>query len=221
MGDAKTETSHTDLSGGRGTFRGTLFVILSAVIFGTMPLMTKTLFAHGGNSYTAAFYRFAVGGLILLFISKAVLKQKILTDSKTLLHVAGLSISYAVMLALLYSSYAYMDTGLATTLHFLYPAAVILMRFLFFRLKPSKRELLCLALALLGGALLGIQSAGGSLLGMILAVTSGIAYAFYIVFDPKSRAVSMNPFVLAFWISLFAAAILAVFNTAAGTWQFP
>ena len=50
-------------------------VILSAVLFGTMPLMAKRAFALGSNAYTTAFGRFATGAVIagLLLILLAVI----------------------------------------------------------------------------------------------------------------------------------------------------
>ena len=39
-------------------------VILSAVLFGTMPLMAKQAFTLGSNAYTTAFGRFATGAVI-------------------------------------------------------------------------------------------------------------------------------------------------------------
>ena len=39
-------------------------VILSAVLFGTMPLMAKRAFTLGSNAYTTAFGRFATGAVI-------------------------------------------------------------------------------------------------------------------------------------------------------------
>ncbi len=39
-------------------------VILSAVLFGAMPLMAKRAFALGSNAYTTAFGRFATGAVI-------------------------------------------------------------------------------------------------------------------------------------------------------------
>lgn len=40
-----------------------MFAIVSAVLFGTMPLFTKTAYAYGCNAYTVAFGRFLVGAL--------------------------------------------------------------------------------------------------------------------------------------------------------------
>ena len=50
-------------------------VILSAVLFGTMPLMAKQAFTLGSNAYTTAFGRFATGAVIagLLLILLAVI----------------------------------------------------------------------------------------------------------------------------------------------------
>ena len=47
---------------------GALFVILSAILFGTMPLLTKIVYAYGGNTYTVAFWRFAFGTVTVALI---------------------------------------------------------------------------------------------------------------------------------------------------------
>ncbi len=200
---------------------GVVFVILSAVIFGLMPLMTKTIFAHGGNAYTAAFFRFAIGAVILGLIVKIFTHEKLLVERRKLLVILGLSTFYALMLSLLYSSYSHIDSGLATTLHFTYPAAVILLQLLLFRMKPKVRELICLALAVAGVFLMNFRGGEAGPLGIVLAVGSGVAYAFYIALYGHSIVKDLSPLVLSFWISVFAAAELAVFITVTGNWSFP
>ena len=58
-------------------------------------------------------------------------------------------------------------------------------------------------------------------LGIVLAVGSGVAYAFYIALFGHSPVKDTPPLVLSFWISVFAAAELAVFVTVTGNWQLP
>ena len=193
----------------------------SAVLFGLMPLMTKTIFAHGGNAFTAAFFRFAIGAVILCAAVKLFTKDRLFIGARKLLVILGLSTFYALMLSLLYSSYSHIDSGLATTLHFTYPAAVIVLMFLLFRNRPSVRELICLALAVAGVLLMNLRGGEAGPLGIVLAVGSGVAYAFYIALFGHSPVKDTPPLVLSFWISVFAAAELAVFVTVTGNWQLP
>ena len=42
---------------------GIFCVILSAVLFGTMPLLARIAYAHGSNPFTVAFGRFLFGSI--------------------------------------------------------------------------------------------------------------------------------------------------------------
>ena len=44
---------------------GIICAVVSAVLFGTMPLMAKSAFALGSNAYTVAFGRFITGAFFL------------------------------------------------------------------------------------------------------------------------------------------------------------
>ena len=200
---------------------GSVYIILSAFLFGLMPLMTRTIFAHGGNAYTSAFFRFSMGAVFLWAVIRFGNKDRVRVEKAQLISVAGLSCFYALMLGLLYSSYAFISSGLATTLHFTYPAAVILLQLILFRSRPSGRELLCLLLAVGGVFLMNLNSGGTNFKGMLLAVMSGVAYAFYIALYGRSCTKSLSAPVLSFWISVFAALELGIFITATGNWQLP
>ncbi len=43
-------------------------MVLSAVLFGCMPLLAKIAYTHGSNAYAAAFGRFLFGSIFLLAI---------------------------------------------------------------------------------------------------------------------------------------------------------
>ena len=94
--------------------------IISGILFGTMPLMAKSAYALGSNAYTVAFGRFSTGalfsGIILLVRYGTVFK----VSSKQLIKIAVLSTFFSAMPCMLYGSYRYIDSGLATTLHFTY-----------------------------------------------------------------------------------------------------
>lgn len=185
---------------------GSLYVILSAALFGMMPLIAKIAYAHGGNAYTVAFGRFLFGAAILGIVVLLLPGHTLKISAKQAAELFKLSLSYAATPILLYSSYNYIDSGAATSLHFTYPVAVMLIMAAFCKKKPGKRQIICAALCVAGLALLFSPENGMSALGMILALASGLVYAVYIVLLGRSSAKGLQPLTLAFWISLFSAA---------------
>ncbi|MDO5561109.1 MAG: DMT family transporter [Oscillospiraceae bacterium] len=189
---------------------GSLLVILSAIAFGLMPLVTKIAYSHGCNAYSAAFWRFIFAGLILSGIIAVVPGYHIRVRFCELRKIFLLSIPFSLTCLLLYTSYNYIGCGLATTLHFTYPASVIIIMLVFFRQKPSLRQTACTIACIAGVIALYKPDGKTAAAGIILAVLSGIVYSVYIVFLSKSGLRSIPVPVLAFWLSVFASAETAV-----------
>lgn len=194
---------------------GIFYVILSAILFGTMPLLTRIAYAHGSNAYTAAFGRFFFGSIMLGLICFVSPGCSIKIKKEQFLALLKLSVPYALMPILLYASYTYIDSGMATTLHFTYPVAVMLILAIFFRSRPDAKQIICAILCVGGMALLYTPNGQVRVEGIILAVASGIIYAVYIVLLGKSTVKGLHSLVLAFWISLLSMAeigIIALFS---------
>lgn len=185
---------------------GIFYVILSAVLFGTMPLLTRIAYAHGSNAYSVAFGRFFFGGLVLGIVCLALPGCSIKISRAQFLTLLKLSVPYALTPVLLYASYAYLDSGMATTLHFTYPVAVILILAIFYRVRPDARQILCTVLCAGGMALLYTPNGQVRAEGILFAVASGILYAIYIVLLGKSDIGKLHSLVLGFWISFLSAA---------------
>ncbi len=184
---------------------GVIYVILSAVLFGMMPLLARIAYAHGSNAYTVAFTRFFFGSIVLSIIIFALPDCTIKISKSQLLTLLKLSIPYAAMPILLYDSYNYIDSGMATTLHFTYPISVMLIMVIFYKTKLETKQIVCMVLCVGGMAMLYTPNGQINVHGVFLAVVSGIAYAVYIVLLGKSNAKELNSFVLAFWISTLSA----------------
>ena len=199
-----------------GKLTGTVCTILSAVLFGTMPLMTRAAFTLGSNAYTTAFGRFACGALVAGATVLLCPGKTLRVDRRQLRALAGLSLFYAAMPVLLYSSYQFIDSGLATTLHFTYPVAVMLLSALFFGERPGKKEITAAVLCM-GGIVLLNHAGPGSAKGMTAAVASGLVYAVYIVCLGRCRLQSLGVLTITFWLSFLAAGEILVFSLAAGT----
>lgn len=163
---------------------GLLCVLGSAVIFGFTPVLAAISYQGGNNGINMAFLRASVPLPLLLLIGWGLPKPTGAQWKKGLL--AGCALFGCTLL--LYSSYEYISPGLATTLHFLYPLYVIVYEAIRLRRSPGKVRIAALLIGLLGSTLFLENSQGGSLMGFILALGSGVAYAVYInVLGSESR----------------------------------
>jgi len=114
-----------------------------------------------------------------------------------------------------------MSTGLATTIHFIYPVAVMVGSILFINEKIDKRKIFSLILSLTGMYfLVGFDSLESiSVIGVLLALFSGFFYAYYILIVAHGNVKELNPFVLIFYISLFNSFILFAISIFMGKFE--
>lgn len=192
--------------------KGILFTILSAIIFGFTPALANITYKLGNNSLSMTFFRNLLAIPILFFILKHK-KISLKTEKKEVKHIFILSlIGVALTTALLYSSYSYIGVGASTTLHFMYPIFVALTCKLFFKESLGKSKVLSLIMSLLGVLLFMDMKNGSNILGALMALISGITYAFYIVYLEKKELVKMNPYKLSFYIVSFASFEMIIGN---------
>ena len=182
--------------------KGYIYTALSAIIFGLMPLLTKIIIARGATSLTIAFFRVFYVTIVLFFVLK-IKKIDLYLEKRDLLSAILTSIfGSGLTIIILNESYNYVDTGIATSLHFLYPLFVAVLCCFFYGEKIKKKQILSLSFALVG--IICFMSKGdGSLFGYFLAITSGLTYAFYLVKMDKTGLVKMNALKLSFYLALF------------------
>ena len=182
--------------------KGYIYTALSAIIFGLMPLLTKIIIARGATSLTIAFFRVFYVTIVLFFVLK-IKKIDLYLEKRDLLSAILTSIfGSGLTIIILNESYNYVDTGIATSLHFLYPLFVAVLCCFFYGEKIKKKQILSLSFALVG--IICFMSKGdGSLFGYFLAITYGLTYAFYLVKMDKTGLVKMNALKLSFYLALF------------------
>ena len=182
--------------------KGYIYTALSAIIFGLMPLLTKIIIARGATSLTIAFFRVFYVTIVLFFVLK-IKKIDLYLEKRDLLSAILTSIfGSGLTIIILNESYNYVDTGIATSLHFLYPLFVAVLCCFFYGEKIKKKQILSLSFALVG--IICFMSKGdGSLFGYFLAITSGLTYAFYLVKMDKTGLVKMTALKLSFYLALF------------------
>lgn len=182
--------------------KGYIYTALSAIIFGLMPLLTKIIIARGATSLTIPFFRVFYVTIVLFFVLK-IKKIDLHLEKRDLLSAILTSIfGSGLTIIILNESYNYVDTGIATSLHFLYPLFVAILCCFFYGEKIKKKQIISLSFALVG-IICFMSKGNGSLFGYLLAIASGLTYAFYLVKMDKSGLVKMNALKLSFYLALF------------------
>ncbi|MCI8608113.1 MAG: EamA family transporter [Firmicutes bacterium] len=195
--------------------KGFAAVMISAVFFGLVPLFVQSAAAGGSNTYTTAFYRFFLP-LLPMYIYLRLKNIPITLTKKQVRDIVLITIcGYGGTSILLFSSYRFIPSGMATTIHFLYPVFVILGSILFLREKVRPIKLVCVALCF-GGTLLfyggGEENVGP--VGILLAFASAVTYAFYIIYLERSSLTGMETLKLIFYMNTVASALILVFALA-------
>lgn len=182
-------------------------VLASAVIFGFTPVLAALSYQGGSNGVNMAFLRAALPLPVLYALTRRHPKPD--AAQRRLGAVLGLLLFGCALL--LYSSYAYIPVGLATTLHFLYPLYVVLYEWLVQRRSPGALRLAGLVLGL-SGSMLFLQPGEGALhpAGLLLALLSGVCYAGYIVVLSRESQRPMPLYRLMFEVSCSGAVLCLV-----------
>lgn len=192
--------------------KGIFLTIIAASSFGLIPLFAKTAYDNGFNPYTFSLFRSAFATVAIYILLKLRnIDYRVEKQQYSTLFYASF-IGYSLTMVTLVMSYNYMATGLATTLHFVYPAAVVAGAVIIFKERIQWQKGLALFVSLIGIYFLaGFAGSNRSdIIGIILALVSGLFYAYYILVIAYGNIKNLNPFVLAFYISLLNTYILLI-----------
>lgn len=198
----------------RNSAKGLIYAVVSSSTFGLVPLFAIPALKAGVSVNSVVFYRFAISALLVGVVLLAK-RESLRIEKRQLPVIAGFAFLYAATSFLLTQSYLYIPSGLATTLHFLYPVLVTILMVVFFKERLSVPVAVATLLAL-GGIYLLSGSEGGEInpTGMALALTTVLTYASYIVGLNRSSIGRIDSLKLTFYIlatgSLFFLANLLV-----------
>lgn len=182
------------------TIKGYFLVILSAVIFGCLPMLVKGIYAEGVNSLSVIFFRNLLSAPVVGIL--AFCQHKTLRiPRKALPNVAAIGImGCCVAPLLLFSSYSFIASGTATILHFVYPAAVVLGGILFFREKMTLGNIISVLTCVAGISLFYTPGEPLDWRGSTLALVSGVAYAAYVLLLSHFRYREITGTLLNFYV---------------------
>ncbi len=190
---------------------GFIAAIVAAIGYGLNPLFALPIYAEGMAVDSVLFYRILFASIILavIMIAKRLSFKVTKAELVPLLSLGGL---FAVTSYTLFESFNYMDAGIACTILFIYPVMVAVIMALFFKERASLLTYGCIALSLVGIAMLYDGEGGQTLstIGVILVLVSALAYALYIIVVNRSRANTINPLKVTFYATVISLAIFAV-----------
>ncbi len=199
---------------------GIVAALLSAFLFGVTPILARISYTGGANAAMLTFLRSALA-IPVLFVIMFVKKIPFSLNKKefTALLFSGVFGTAATTL-LLYGSYAYIDVGMATALHFLYPLFITLVGILFFSEKMGVFGAAAVITGI-GGVFFLVDFRGSkSLLGIVLSIISAATYALYMLCVQHTELKKMHYIKLGFYYAVVNAIVAGGYGLFAGQLNF-
>lgn len=183
--------------------KGILYAAVSSSTFGLAPFFSLTLLLVGFSAFEVLSYRWGVATIALTLFGWCS-GCSFRLEKKDFLVVLLLSLLRAATSFSLLIAYQNIATGVASTIHFMYPLAVSLVMMYFFQEKKSLWVMFAVFMSLLGAALLSSGELeaknGDTIVGLVAACVSVFSYAGYIVGVRMTRAVRINSTVLTCYV---------------------
>lgn len=202
--------------------KGTLLIIISALIYGSMPIVAKTIYRHGVNSITLVFLRNSFC-IIPLYLWVKRRGESVTLKREQIIPISFISIFGGILTpSLLFASYPYVASGTATTVHFIYPVFVLLGCTLFFKEPLDWVKGVCVILCTAGVFCFYTPGAEAEFLGLAFAFTSGITFAVYVVSLNHSVALKgISAIQLCLYMSSICASVMLVYLLATNGLALP
>lgn len=180
--------------------KGKICLIISAFLYGIVPLMTKISSAGGADGITLTFLRASLALPVLYILMKTNgVSMKLSACEKKRIVLLGV-FGGAIPILLLYASYNFISTGLATTLHFIYPLITVIASALLYKEKIPMMKIVSSAAVTIGIFLFADIESASDTFGILLALLSGICYSFYVVYIERSGLDEMDYRKLTFYV---------------------
>ncbi|MCD8092993.1 MAG: DMT family transporter [Bacteroides sp.] len=196
---------------------GFLYGLLSSASFGLIPLFTIPAMRQGMEFWSILLYRFlfamlALAGILLLD------KQSFRIRRKEILPLLWLAFLYDTSAVFLFWGYKFMASGVATTIHFMYPVLTTLIMMLFFREKKSFWRMGAIALAVSGVFFLSQGDKTGTItgIGIFIVLLSALGYALYLVSVSQMKRLEMKGLKMTFYVFLFGGMLLFIGTQVSG-----
>jgi drug/metabolite transporter (DMT)-like permease len=165
-------------------FQGMIFVVISAIAFGAIPVFARAAYHAGSDPISVLFFRFSIASIIM--IPSMIVRKIPFPKGRFLIGLILMGgIGYVGQSFCYFTALTMASAGLVAILLYLYPAIVVIFSTLLFKERITGLKILALLLALTGTVLTIGLGGGGSLLGIALAMTAPFIYSAYILAGSK------------------------------------
>jgi drug/metabolite transporter (DMT)-like permease len=182
---------------------GLVLAILSASFFGLLGLFNSIAATAGLGLLQRIALRFLISSLIMLVLLRSAGKDMHVPGTFVVPLVFSSSVLFGGTGFLLFSSYRYIPTSMATTVHFVYPVLVLSGNILFDGLHPSRLQKAGTLISFAGLiVILGLDAdiSGIDPVGLLLAASSAVTFFLYVRFLARPESKAMDNGVLMFYV---------------------
>lgn len=192
-------------------FPGIIFILISSVAFGAMPIFASYAYKYGSDPITLLFLRFSLASAIML-IYNIFLNKRFPTGRVLIISILMGGIGYAGQSFSYFTALLYAPAGTVAILLYLYPALVAGISILFLKQKITFPEIIALFLALAGTVCVIGFTSGGKTLGIILGISAALIYSTYIITGsrimPKTDVITSSTVIMMSAAAVFTVAVM-------------
>lgn len=200
--------------------KGLFYGLFASVTFGFLPLFSLSLMSRGITVSSLLFYRFVFAALIMGAVI-LVRRVDLRVSARQFFILLLLAAMYVTSATGLVHSYAYIPSGVATTIHFIYPVIVTATMIFVFHERRSRTIFTAMGMAIAGVALLCWSSDGQPLdtRGVLWAASTVFWYASYLIIVNRTSVSRLQSMSMMFYIFVLGAALFALTTLAEGGLQ--
>ena len=195
-------------------FNGFLYGLLSSASFGLIPLFTIPIMWQGMEFGSILLYRFIFATIALAFIM-LISKESFRIQREEIFPLCFLAFLYLMSALFLFWSYEYMPSGIATTLHFMYPVITTFIMMFLFGERKSIWRIGAIILAVTGVYFLSNETDSGHVnwIGIVIVLLSAVGYALYLITIGQMKVGKMKGIKLTFYVFLIGSFFLLLGNS--------
>jgi len=191
---------------------GTLYILASALCFGSMAIFARMAYASGVDIPTLLLLRFSVASILMwgILFSK---RMKLPQGRGMVMLLAMGAIGYAGQAFSYFTALTYASAGLVALLLYTYPAIVALLSRLVFKHPFTGIQITAVAIALAGTVFIIGKAGDGKPLGIFFGLLAALIYSVYILMGsrfPKDVTPTASTVVITSSAALTYSAVVAV-----------
>lgn len=188
--------------------KGIFYIAIASIAFGIMPILAKLAYKGGANPINTLALRFTFASIILfIYIKTKKLSLRVSKEQIKLILFMGV-IGYSMTSILLFTSYNYIDVGIAGMILHTYPLMVMILSIIIYKEKFKLKKFLYLMVTTIGVfIMLDIKVGSINTIGVVLVLLSALCYAIYVLGASNDKVKNIDSYVMTFYISIISAIV--------------